>query len=166
MKIEFIDYIFLPVHDQKIIDMLQHFNAPMPLIDKRFKEDGGNSMELNDHGIELFFRDSCTSHDTEIANKYENGTIIFGGVDFKSNTKLTLPFGLDIKDDLETVINKLGRKPNYVNKRLPQKVWMFERGDNKQMLIYVYFRRDYSEISSISLFAYTPNVEYLQKVID
>jgi len=164
--IEFIDYIFLPVHDQKIIDMLQHFNAPMPLIDKGFKEDGGNSMELNDYGIELFFGDACSFDDTETVDKYENGTIIFGGVDFKSNTKLTLPFGLEMKDDLETVINKLGRKPNYVNKRLPQKVWMFERGDNKQMLIYVYFRRDYSQISSISLSEYTTQVEYLQKNID
>ena len=58
IEIEFIDYIFLPVRDQKIIDMLQHFNAPMPLIDKGFKEDGGNSMELNDYGIELFFGDA------------------------------------------------------------------------------------------------------------
>ena len=152
---DFIDILYLSEMDEKVLNMRKELDAPKPIIDKDFKKYGGNSIPIENLGVELFFKDACKFDE----NDNGKGDIAFGGVMFSYNSKIEPPFNIKMGDNLEEVVEKIGREQDYNSKRLPQRMWKFKREDQKDYLLYAYFEKDYSEVLSIRLITYTIQVE-------
>ncbi len=161
---KFIDMLYLSQTDESVINMRKELNVPKPLIDKKFKQYGGNSIPMEDIGIELFFKDGC-KYDGNDTGVYGKGDIVFGGITFSYNSKISAPFNLKMGENYDTVLEKIGRSQDYDTESFPQKVWKFLKDDNKEYLLYAFFEDDYSELLNLSLFTYTPQVEKLLKHI-
>jgi hypothetical protein len=146
--------------DEKIIAMREALDAPKFLIDMRLKTDGGSSMVLDDHGVEIFYEDSSFFDGTD-NGVYGNSDLVFSGVTFKRKSQIPLPFGIKTEESLDVVCEKMGREQDYNNDSLPQKVWKVIRQDGKIYLIYCYFTKDYSMLRSLNLFTYTEELEEL-----
>ncbi|MBU3013279.1 hypothetical protein KO488_00825 [Poseidonibacter lekithochrous] len=159
---DFIDILYLSEMDEKVLNMRKELDAPKPIIDKDFKKYGGNSMPIENLGIELFFEDPCDYDNNEI---YKKGDIYFAGISFAYNTKIEPPFNIKMGDNLEEVVNKIGKEQTYNTKRFPQKVWKFERDDGKLYLLYAFFDKEYSEVLNIKVLTYGKAVEKLPKHI-
>ncbi|MDF1880492.1 hypothetical protein JHD50_04095 [Sulfurimonas sp. MAG313] len=156
----FISMLNLVENSSSILNMRKELDVPKPLIDADFKQYGGNSIPMKSMGIELFFKDSCkyTEKDKGV---YGNGDVVFSGVVFSYNSKISAPLNLQMGDSYEVVVEKLGRSQDYDTKRFPQKVWKFTREDGEKYLLYGFFEKDYSALISLRISAYTPQVEKL-----
>jgi len=161
-EIDFVELLHLPSYDEKVEAMLKTLGAPKPIIDKRFKEDSGNSIVVRDPGVELFFSDSSKSKDKEIVDLYPPGTIIFGAALIFWHTELVVPFGLEMTDSYDDIVKKIG-KPTYSTEYVDQKIWLFTRNDGIKYLVYVMFKSDdFSEIASVRISGYFPKIEALR----
>nr|WP_275855349.1 hypothetical protein [Sulfurimonas sp. MAG313] len=158
----FIDLLYVDVREKNVVNMREELGAPKPLIDKDFKEDGGNSIELADYKVELFFKDSCR-FDGRNSTSYGKSDIVFGGIVFGNHSKLEPPFGIEMGSNYEAVVKSIGREQDYNSKRMPQRMWKFTREDGKDYLLYAVFEKDYSEVLSIRLITYTKAVEKANK---
>nr|WP_275855350.1 hypothetical protein [Sulfurimonas sp. MAG313] len=139
--------------------MRKELGVPKPLIDKKFKEDGGNSIRLDDYRVELFFTDICKFQ----SNIPENsGDIIFSQIDFSYKSKIRLPLGLVMGDSYDLVVKKITRAEDYNNEFLPEKIWKIRRNDGKDYLMYAFFEDDFSELISLSLATYDDKLQYFE----
>ena len=161
---DFIDILYLSEMDEKVLNMREELNAPKPIVDKDFKKYGGNSMPIENLGIELFFKDFSRVME-ESKGPYGKSDIIFGGIMFSYNSKIEPPFNIKMGDNLEAVVKKIGKEQTYNTKRFPQKVWKFERDDGKLYLLYAFFDKEYSEVLNIKVLTYGKAVEKLPKHI-
>ena len=159
---DFIELLYLSEMDEKILVMREELGVPKPVIDKNFKQDGGNSIPMRNLGIELFFEDACRSN-SDSKGPYGKGDVLFGGIMFNYGSKIESPFGIKMGDSYEKVVNKIGREQDYNNNMFPQKVWKIERDDEKIYLIYAFFEKDYSEVLNIKVLTYGKAVEKLPK---
>ncbi len=155
----FIDMLYLNVNDDNIIEMRKELDVPRPLIDKKFKEDGGNSIRLDNYSIELFFTDICKFQNEALEN---SGDIIFSQIDFSYQSNIKLPLGLFMGDSYDLIVKKIARSEDYNNDFLPEKIWKFHRNDGKYYLMYAFFEDDFSELISLSLATYDDKVEYFE----
>jgi len=68
---------------------------------------------------------------------------------FAQEQKVSFPFGLHKKDSFETVIKKIGRNPDFCNKRMSwSKQWVFSLRD-MEIVYAVHFKRDMKSINTI-----------------
>lgn len=137
---DFIELLYLSESDERIIKMREMLNAPKPLLDKRFKEDGYVSIELEGYHVEIFFTDKCKLQEKDTGPYV--GDILFSNIIFYSKTNIQPPLNLKFGISYSRVVEILGRTEDYRNKRLPKRSWVFERKDGKLFLINTTFKEN------------------------
>jgi len=104
-KDTFIDILGLPEWDEKIIEILEQLELERPILDK---DEVDKFLNSNKYGIELFFDKSVT---TDLQKELEyTDTIFLDHVSFNKNTTLMMPYNIEIGDDYETIVLKIGRE--------------------------------------------------------
>ena len=75
--------------------------------------------------------------------------------------KIPLPFSLKMKDSLDVVKMKIGKKEDYTNKNFATKIWYLQRNDNKDYFVYADFNDDYTELCGITIQTYDNTIDDL-----
>jgi hypothetical protein len=139
---EIMNLMFLPVTDIKVVEILDALGMNQPSLGEEYEMEGKISTEGKEmSGITICFE--------ALDRNSQNGEPITRQIDFYEEHKVPFPLGLHKNDDYETVIEKIGRKPDFCTKPMPwSKKWVFSfRG--KEIGIGINFKKDMKSINNI-----------------
>lgn len=154
---ELIDFLYLPESSEEITKMREKFNIPKPELGKKFKKDGYVSTMCDDVKAEIFFSDVCK------LNNPPEGRIFFSRISYQFKTTLQLPMSLKMGMSYDDILEALGRREDFNNKFVEQKVWLFNRKDGKEYVIYCLFSDGYKEMDMLHLATYENVSKRLEK---
>jgi len=139
---EIINLLFLPMSDEKLLDIFEKLNIEVPVLDEEYEMEGSVWTEGEEtSGIAIEF--------TKPNDYSEDADPIVKQIDFYNEFKVSFPFGLHKEDSLETVIKKIGRNPDFCNKRMSwSKQWVSPLRD-MEIVYAVHFKRDMKSINTI-----------------
>jgi len=139
---EIIDLMFLPVTDTKVVETLDALGMEQPSLDEKYEMEGRICAEGEEtSGITICFE----APDRNSAN----GEPIVEQIDFYEEIKVTFPLGIHKSDDYETVIEKIGRKPDFCDNVLDTfKQWVFPYKDT-EITYCVQFKKGFKGIDTI-----------------
>ncbi len=139
---EIIDLISLPLTDIKVIETLDALGIEQPVLDEEYKMEGELWTEGEEKiGVAILFAESDMRRD--------DGEPLVEQIDFYHEEKVPFPLGLHKSDGYETVIKKLGRKPDFCIKLTPwRKQWVFPF-DDKELVYAIHFKSNMKSIDSL-----------------
>ena len=138
----------------------KELNIDKPILDKEFKEDGYTSIVSQKTNSEIFFSD--IKYFNKNIDKNLHCDILFSSIVLQYKTTIPLPFSLKMNDSLDLVIEKIGKKPNYMNNHWPSKTWHLKRHDGKDYLLYALFDKDdYRELINLTISTYDDSIDIL-----
>ena len=109
----FIDILGLPEWDDKVLDLLDYLELKRPVVEKG---EVYAYLSSDKYGIDIMFDYDCiTPLQKELE---ENGNLYVSQISFEENSKIVFPFNITYEDDLETVIDKIGREPSSPQERI------------------------------------------------
>jgi len=160
MSEQLINLLYLCEDDEKIQNLEKDLDIQRPIMDEEFKEDGYTSVISKKTKTEIFFSDiQCFDKNID---KNHHCNVIFSCIVLQYKTIIPLPFSLKMNDSLDVIINKIGKKPNYMNKHFPTKTWHLERDDGKDYLLYALFDKDdYRELIDLTISTYDDSIDIL-----
>ena len=154
-----IDLLYFCEESSEIQILEKYLEIPRPTLGKEFKKDGYIAMESKSTNSEVYFSD--ISKFNLNVNISQNCLILFSKVFFSKETTLPIPFDIKIEDSLDTVIQKIGMPPHYINKKFPRKTWELKRTDGKDYLLSTTFSRNDNSLVSITLGTYDNTIDLL-----
>jgi len=136
-----VELIGIEASDEKVLEVFTTLGMDMPLFDEQFEFDGRIAVYDNDKTLDIAF--------VENEDMDNIGEPIVKQVDFYNENKVSFPLDLHKNDDYETVIKKLGRKPDFCDNILDTfKQWVFQYKD-KEITYCVQFKKGFKSINTI-----------------
>jgi len=139
---EIIDLMFLPITDSKVVETLDALGIEQPSLDEEYEMEGRIAIiDIDNSGLQFEFEEQ-EGYD-------EDGIPSLQTIAFSEEHKVLFPLNLHKNDDYESVIEKIGRKPDFCTKPMPwSKKWVFSfRG--KEIGIGINFKKDMKSINNI-----------------
>lgn len=129
-----IEMLSLPEWDDRIIDMLEEFAEKRPVL-------GINDTDVfimpDGYNLQMMFDERCITDD-QLKLK-SGGNLYLNQISINQPSKIILPFKLEFSDSYEIMSQKIGRKPDFRNKRKKEKFnWLLE-DDSKKYFLHVEF---------------------------
>lgn len=114
---ELINLMFLPMTDNKIIEVLDVLGLEQPKIDEKYEIEECVKAGLNQgKGIFFTFR--------EISGLSSDGEPILTIISFENDNTATLPYDLKLGDTYQICCDKLGKKADYYDDWLDEnRIW-------------------------------------------
>ena len=139
---DIIELMFLPITDTKVVETLNTLGIEQPSLGEEYAMEGSIWTEGEEtSGIAINFEAKDRNSN--------NGEPRVEQIDFYDEKRVDFPYGLHKKDDFETVVKKMGRKPDFCSKRLPSsKQWVFPFEDT-ELTMAVHFKPDMKSINTI-----------------
>ena len=137
-----VELVGLEASDEKVLNALQALGMEMPAFDEKFEMDGRVAVYTDDETFDIVFMEN-NEHS-------ESGEPIVEQVDFYDEKSVSFPYGLHKSDSFETVVQKMGRNPDFCAKSPMEwsKKWVFPFG-NEELGIGVNFKKDMKSIDEI-----------------
>ena len=137
-----IELMFLPITDIKVVETLDALGMEQPSLDEEYEMEGRVWTEGEEvSGIVICFERTDTHS--------EDGEPVVTQIDFYEEHKVIFPLNLHKDDDYSTVIEKIGREPDFCTKPMPwSKKWVFPFGE-KEIGVGVNFQKDMKSINNI-----------------
>ena len=106
-KDTFMDILGLPEWDDRVIAVLEQLELEKPVV-----KEGEVYAYLSSkkYGIDLMFDYDCIT--PEQKEMEENANLYLNQISFEENTSLLLPFGINMGDSYDTIVEKVGREPD------------------------------------------------------
>jgi hypothetical protein len=153
----FIDLLYLPMTDTKIINTLDSLELEQPVVDEKYYEDLDISVD-NDSIFFVF----------EESDENTSGTPCLSEITLDDSSDVTPPFNIIFDDSYLDVRNKLNGDANFMNQILNQvKIWTKKREDNKAYALTVTFSdKQLSRINTISITVRTEDNSDLGAIVE
>jgi len=137
-----IELMFLPITDISVVETLDALGIEQPSLDEEYEMEGRVWTEGEEvSGISICFEATDTHS--------EDAEPVVTQIDFYEEHKVVFPLNLHKDDDYNTVIEKIGRKPDFCTKPMPwSKKWVFLFG-GKEIGVGVNFQKDMKSINNI-----------------
>ena len=136
-----VELVGLEASDEKVLNALQALGMEMPAFDEKFEMDGRVAVYTDDETFDIVFMEN-NEHS-------ESGEPIVEQVDFYDEKSVSFPYGLHKSDSFETVVQKMGRNPDFCSKRLSfSKQWVFPFKD-RELTMAVHFKLNMESINTI-----------------
>ena len=140
---EIIDLMFLPITDTRVVETLDTLGIEQPSLDEEYEMEGRIWTEgEEENGIAISFKAPDTYSD--------DAEPLVNQIDFYNENKIFLPLNLHKSDSYATVIEKIGRKPDFCTKPPMQwsKKWVY-LFNGKEIGVGVNFKEDMKSINNI-----------------
>jgi len=139
---DLVELMFLPMSDEKIIEIIDKLGLEQPTIDEEyFIEQEISIIDEDNSGITFVFK--------EINGYTEDGEPCLVEINFLPNKKINLPFAIKFSDDLQTVIQKLGKKFDFNDKWSKfTKIWVKNIDEKLKYNFILLFSKDFKQIKS------------------
>ena len=136
-----VELVGLEASDEKVLNALQALGMEMPAFDEKFEMDGRVAVYTDDETFDIVFMEN-NEHS-------ESGDPIVEQVDFYDEKSVSFSYGLHKNDSFETVVQKMGRNPDFCSKRLSfSKQWVFPFKD-RELTMAVHFKLNMESINTI-----------------
>ncbi len=139
---EIIDLMFLPLTDNKVVETLDSLGIEQPSLDEKYEMEGRIAIiDTDNSGLQFEFEE-LDDYDAE-------GEPILTTIAFDDEKRVSFPYGLHKNDSYETVVQKMGRNPDFCSKRLSfSKQWVFPF-KNSELTMAVHFKPNMEGINTI-----------------
>jgi hypothetical protein len=139
---EIIDLMFLPITDSKVVETLDALGIEQPSLDEEYEMEGRIAIiDIDNSGLQFEFEEQ-EGYD-------EDGIPSLQTIAFSEEHKVLFPLNLHKSDDYETVIEKIGRKPDFCDNVLDTfKQWVFSYKE-KELTYCVQFKNGFKSINTI-----------------
>ena len=151
-----IELLSLPEWDDRVLDMLEEFGEERPKV-----IDGNTTIFITrkDYGFEMMF-DEVVSTKKQIEMEGQ-GNLYLNQIVLKRETKIKLPFDINVNDNYKTIAKKIGKKANYKNKHRDEKLhWLLDDGEKKYFIGIDFENNSYEKIYKISMTLYKDTINY------
>jgi hypothetical protein len=141
---ELIELMFLPMSDERIIEMIDSFGLEQPMIDEQYEIEGDILVSDRDNsGVDFSFG--------EIDGYSQDGEPVLDQIAFINKGKIKLPFGLEYSDDYKVCCEKLDKKADYYSPYgLETKQWILKTKNNEDYTLAIHFTDEkHSSIRSV-----------------
>lgn len=136
-----IELVGLEASDERVLNALEALGMEMPTFDEKFEMEGRVAVYTDDESLDIVF---MTSEGIS-----QSGDPIVEQIDFYEETKASFPYSLHKSDSFETVVQKMGRKPDFCDKILGNsKQWVFPFGDT-ELVMAIHFKKNMKSINTI-----------------
>jgi hypothetical protein len=124
------------------VETLDALGIDQPSLDEEYEMEGRITIiDIDNSGLQFEFKEQ-EGYD-------EDGIPSLRKIAFSEEHKVLFPLNLHKSDDYETVIEKIGRKPDFCIKPRPwSKEWVFPFGD-KEISYTIHFQKDMTSIHGI-----------------
>ena len=137
-----IELMFLPVTDTKVVETLDTLGIEQPSLDEEYEMEGRITIiDIENSGLQFEFEEQ-EEYD-------EDGIPSLQTIAFSEEHKVLFPLNLHKSDDYETVIKKIGRKPDFCITIMSwSKQWVFPFKD-KEIVYSIHFNKDMKSIDEL-----------------
>ncbi|WP_428746076.1 hypothetical protein [Sulfurimonas sp.] len=151
-----IELLSLPEWDERVVAMLEEFGEERPVYNP---EDRTVFIKPEGYFLELMFEDDAmTSKQKEHAGE---GNLYLNQIILSNKTTIKLPFNLEIGDDYDTVVKKVGVKADYKNKYGDETLhWLLDDGEKKYFLNIDFEDNLYKKLKQLSIIPYSDSINY------
>ncbi|WP_428746075.1 hypothetical protein [Sulfurimonas sp.] len=151
-----IELLSLPEWDERVVAMLEEFGEERPVYNP---EQSYVFITLKDYGLEMMFEtDALTPKQKENEGQ---GNLYLNQISLSNKTTIKLPFDLEIGDDYDTVVKKLGKDANYENSDTKELLyWLLDDGEKKYFINVNFEDASYEKLKNIFLDPYSEDIEY------
>ena len=140
---EIIDLMFLPLTDNKVVETLDSLGIEQPSLDEKYEMEGRIAIiDTDNSGLQFEFEE-LDDYDAE-------GEPILTTIAFDDEKSVSFPYSLHKNDSYETVVQKMGRGPDFCLKSPMEwsKQWVFPF-KNSELTMAVHFKPNMESINTI-----------------
>ena len=149
---DILNLMYKSIYDDKIIQTIEILGMKQPLIDEQYEKDKEVSILDDDNiGISLTFE--------EIEGYTKEGEPCLTIASIKNINNNELPYNLNFNDNYNQCVEKLGKKADFVNKRLRKsKIWLIKLDNNLSCTMSINFKNtEFEEIKNIVFVNFNKN---------
>jgi hypothetical protein len=152
-----IEILGLPEWDDRVLDILEEFGEERPELED---EDDIYPLFKYIEKINVQFMFNDIGDNIKQRNDSE-GNIYLNQILFDENTKVDLPFNLEIGDSKETIEKKIGEKAYSKNNRKENKLnWLLDDGEKKYFIHCTFEDNEHTNLVGIWLSLFDEEINY------